>query len=57
MTGEDRTVIEAVPGLADRLLDGETTPERWVVTDGAAEAAMGRAYRRCVHRRRCASQR
>ena len=37
MTGEDRTVIEAVPGLADRLLDGETTPERWVVTDGAAE--------------------
>lgn len=32
LTGEDRVVIEAVPGLADRLLDGTVSPERWTVT-------------------------
>jgi len=37
VTGRDRVVVEAVPGLADRLLDGETSPERWIVADGRAE--------------------
>lgn len=43
VTGDDRAVIEAVPGLADRLLDGEATPERWVVTDGTAKRDEGGA--------------
>ncbi|MFD4421219.1 PEP/pyruvate-binding domain-containing protein [Agromyces sp. NPDC058484] len=42
VTGDDRVVIEAVPGLADRLLEGEVSPERWTVVDGmAARDASG----------------
>lgn len=36
VTGADRVIIEAVPGLADRLLDGAATPERWGVIGGTA---------------------
>ena len=31
VTGEDHVVVEAVPGLADRLVAGEETAERWIV--------------------------
>ena len=43
VTGGDRAVVEAVPGLADRLLEGELTPERWVVSHGRAERDAGGA--------------
>lgn len=33
VTGADEVLVEATAGLADALLDGETTPERWVVSD------------------------
>lgn len=32
----DRTIINAVRGLGDRLVNGEVTPQQWVVRDGAA---------------------
>jgi pyruvate,water dikinase len=31
VTGGPRIVIEAVPGLGDRLMNGSVTPERWTV--------------------------
>ena len=38
VTGErDVVLIDAVPGLADRLVSGEVTPERWTVRAGRAE--------------------
>ena len=33
VTGADRVVIEAVPGLGDALVGGTVTPERWSVDD------------------------
>lgn len=37
VTGErDVVVIDAVPGLADRLVEGAVTPERWTVRAGRA---------------------
>ena len=36
VTGAERVIIEAVPGLSDRLLDGAVSPERWTVVDGTA---------------------
>jgi hypothetical protein len=39
VTGRNRTVIEAVEGLGERLVSGAATPERWTVEeDGAIEA-------------------
>ncbi|HEY3261145.1 MAG TPA: PEP/pyruvate-binding domain-containing protein, partial [Pseudonocardiaceae bacterium] len=32
----DRVVIDAVPGLGDRLASGEVTPARWVIGDDGA---------------------
>ena len=43
--GDDRAIVEAVPGLADRLLEGELTPERWVVSSGQGGAGCGRRRR------------
>ncbi|MFE6965272.1 PEP/pyruvate-binding domain-containing protein [Agromyces sp. NPDC057679] len=36
VTGDDRVVIEAVAGLADRLLDGAASPEGWAVERDSA---------------------
>ncbi|MGH8891600.1 MAG: PEP/pyruvate-binding domain-containing protein [Acidothermaceae bacterium] len=37
VTGDrDRTIINAVRGLADRLVNGEVTPQQWLVRDGVA---------------------
>lgn len=36
VSGRDEIVVEAVPGLADRLLDGSARPERWRVDRDAA---------------------
>ncbi|WP_410670101.1 PEP/pyruvate-binding domain-containing protein [Amycolatopsis sp. cmx-4-68] len=42
VTGErDVVVIDAVPGLAERLVSGEVTPERWTVRDGRAHREPG----------------
>ncbi|MFF2496402.1 PEP/pyruvate-binding domain-containing protein [Agromyces sp. NPDC058064] len=41
VSGDDRVVIEAVAGLADRLLDGATSPERWTVEHDAAVRRAG----------------
>ncbi|MEV7098638.1 PEP/pyruvate-binding domain-containing protein [Amycolatopsis sp. NPDC051045] len=37
----DIVVIDAVPGLADRMVSGEVTPERWTVRDGRAHREPG----------------
>ncbi|HUG09034.1 MAG TPA: PEP/pyruvate-binding domain-containing protein, partial [Acidimicrobiia bacterium] len=38
VSGRDRTLIEAVEGLGERLVSGEATPERWTVQeDGSIE--------------------
>jgi pyruvate,water dikinase len=34
LTGDPEVVVEAVPGLADVLVSGSATPERWVARDG-----------------------
>lgn len=36
VTGQARTVIEAVEGLGERLVSGEVTPERWTVEAGGS---------------------
>ena len=36
VSGAERVVVEAVTGLADQLLDGAASPERWVVVGGTA---------------------
>lgn len=37
VTGDrDHTIINAVRGLGDRLVNGEVTPQQWVVRDGVA---------------------
>ncbi|MPZ86392.1 MAG: hypothetical protein GEV28_40885 [Actinophytocola sp.] len=42
VTGErDVVVLDAVPGVAARLADGEVTPDRWVVRADRAERAAG----------------
>ncbi|MFF2388255.1 PEP/pyruvate-binding domain-containing protein [Agromyces sp. NPDC058104] len=41
VSGDDRVVIEAVAGLADRLLGGATSPERWTVERDAAVRRTG----------------
>lgn len=33
VTGADEVMVEAVRGLGERLVQGEVTPERWVITD------------------------
>jgi pyruvate,water dikinase len=39
VSGRQRTVVEAVEGLGERLVSGAATPERWVVEeDGSVEA-------------------
>jgi pyruvate,water dikinase len=39
VSGRNRTVIEAVEGLGERLVSGAATPERWTVNeDGSMEA-------------------
>jgi len=63
----DRVVIDAVPGVADKLVSGAAAPQRWVVADGgqpqlaedegphaldAAEAAAVAALARDVERLR-----
>lgn len=40
VTGDDEVVIEAVAGLADQLVDGAVSGERWVVSGGAATVAV-----------------
>lgn len=42
VTGErEVVVVDAVPGVAARLADGEETPDRWVVREDRAERAAG----------------
>ncbi|MEV6914819.1 PEP/pyruvate-binding domain-containing protein [Amycolatopsis sp. NPDC051106] len=42
VTGErDVVVLDAVPGLADRMVSGEVTPERWTVRGGRAHRERG----------------
>ncbi len=42
VTGErDVVVLDAVPGVAARMADGEVTPDRWVVRADRAERAAG----------------
>jgi len=42
VSGRQRTVIEAVEGLGERLVSGATTPERWTIEeDGSLEAPAG----------------
>jgi len=42
VTGQHRTVIEAVEGLGERLVSGAATPERWTVEeDGSVGASAG----------------
>lgn len=43
VTGAERTIIEAVAGLADGLLDGAASPERWAVAQGVATRESGGA--------------
>ncbi len=39
VSGRPHTIIEAVAGVGDRLVSGEASPERWVITDdGSIEA-------------------
>lgn len=35
VTGADLVVVEAVPGLGERLVSGEVTPQRWIVDPDA----------------------
>lgn len=42
VTGEsDVVLIDAVPGLADRMVAGEVTPEQWIVRGGRASGDAG----------------
>ncbi len=42
VTGErDVVVIDAVPGVAERMVSGEVTPERWTVRGGRARREHG----------------
>lgn len=44
VTGErDVTLVSAVPGLGDRLMAGEATPDEWRVHAGVAELRSGHA--------------
>ena len=40
VTGADRVVIEAVPGLGDALVGGTVTPERWSVDGTQGDATL-----------------
>ena len=40
VTGDDRTVVSAIPGLGDRLVDGTVTPDQWFV--GRDDAIISR---------------
>lgn len=36
VTGARTTVVEAVPGLGDRLVSGDVDPERWIIEPGGS---------------------
>src|SRR3712207_1423450 len=43
VTGErDVVVVDAVPGIAEALVSGEQTPERWTVTGSGPELSRPR---------------
>lgn len=43
VTGAGQVLIEGTEGLADRLVDGTVTPERWTVEGGVATGPRGAA--------------
>ncbi len=45
----DEVVVNAVPGLGDRLVAGETTPDQWVVAGGSVDGEAGALTPSQVH--------